>query len=95
MTIIILPNKSVDLRDDLLKLKGQSNRATILKSLLFTAALAAGVAAIIFLGSSFLAYGIAAVVISTFAIYKCVKHYQLTNNIFNRAADAVTHRIHN
>lgn len=90
MAISAVPNKTIDARDDLIKLKQQWSRNTLLKSLLCTAALAAGVAAIIFLGSTYLSIGIAVVVISSLAIYHYFKHYRNTKNILNRAAAAIT-----
>jgi hypothetical protein len=91
MSVIEMPNKTLGLRDDLLKLKEQWSRTTLLKALFFVATLVAGIAAIIFLGANFnfLAAGIGIILVSSFAIYQYFNCYRNSNNTFNRAADAI------
>ena len=91
MTIETLHSNSFGLRADLLKLKQQWGRSTLLKSLFFAAVLAAGVAAVVLFGANinFLAIGIGIILVSSFAIYHYFNHYRHTTNIFNRAASAV------
>lgn len=90
MAIEIITNKLVDLGDELLKLKQQWNRDTLLKSLFSVAAIIMGIATIIFLSSVFSFIGIAMIVIASVALYQYFENYMPTMNIFNRAATAIT-----
>lgn len=69
-------------------LKHKSMKKTILKSLAALVLLVAGVAAIVFMNSSFLPYGIGLILISSVAIYQYLNHHQNASTIFSRAASA-------
>lgn len=83
MGIISKPNKSFVLRGEILALKAKWDQSTAVKTLLTTAALIAGIAAILFLSSNFLSVGITVIVVSSLVIYQFLNHHRQTQKIFS------------
>lgn len=83
------PTKSLGLHQEIIDLKRQSYRKTILKSLLALVALVASVAAIVFLDLSYMPYAVALILLSSVAIYEYFTHHRNTSKIYSRAAKAI------
>lgn len=67
-----------------------TNRKTVLKSLLATAVIIASIAACVLLTSDFLAVGIGIILVSSFAIYQLYINYRNTNNLLKTAISATS-----
>ncbi len=90
MNAITREYKSKSLEGELMALKSKSQQKALLKSLVAVAALAAGVFAIIFIGSSLLPYGIAVILMSSLAIYEYQNQHARSSAIFTRATQAIS-----
>lgn len=71
------------------EMKRQQQKELLLKTLLATAALVAGIAMAALLGTSFMAFGLALILISSWAIYHYVNDYKHARNIYLQAAAAI------
>ena len=89
MNSITREYKSKSLESDLMTLKSKSQQKALLKTLIAATALAAGIFAIIFIGSSLLPYGIAVILMSSLAIYEYQNQHARSSAIFTRATQAI------